>query len=716
MHYIRCIVYKNGLFDNRILNFNDRLTIVFGRNASGKSLLARGLIDALWRKFSSRNLLGEDTWNSLYLEVLFTLADDGYYRIHNTSDNNFQIHYIHNNGEYLIFSETKLEENAADATSNIFTSTQGSRHLQNFLKKIDFETFISSSFIPSSADIATESLIDYTVLKKIILDESTGFYNHYTNIQKFLDQSSNFPGGLVPEILKYDELKRELEKKIMIIDISGSRHEKLDREKSNIQEEIDELNGSLLSLNNQKDILNKIIDNLNKVDALKNEFQYIKDEIQHEQQKIKSITDMKNEIDALFPQFSNIDINDSTSLDKLQDVFNDIRNLNERIDNFYFKKDQKKKRFNKISTAVAAAAVLSALLILIKNGFLFDKNVFLWGGILCIATLFIAGYFLCIKLSAQVKELKQLEEEKKHYKEKIKQLMEKSNFELEDYKLTEIYELLLQYFEDYINYTDRKKDIAKIKSSLKEEEYMLRIQAKLDELKKEEEQIKDEIHTSIDTLNIVGDIENETIRIEELIQNIEVEMAIIKEKIETKEKILHKIDDEFIQTSSNSDQMNALIEEKNSVDRMLKKWKINQNSLQFIAKLLSGAVQRNEKKQLKKLIDSTLDKFNHLTGNQYITKIEESLLMEMITENRIADELSPPLFHALMISMKMSLSEFIHYGDSSVPLLIDEPFQYMDDDRCSRFRDLVSYISNKRQVIIFTHHSDKRNWGNFIEL
>ena len=716
MHYIRCIVYKQGLFDNRILNFNDRLTIVFGRNASGKSLLARGLIDALWRKFSSRNLLGEDIWNSLYLEVLFTLADDGYYRIHNTSDNNFQIHYIHNNGEYLIFSETQLEETSGEKTSNIFTTTQGSSHLQNFLKKIDFETFISSSFIPSSSDIATESLIDYTILKKIILDESTGFYNHYTNIQKSLDQSSNFPGGLAPEILKYEERKRELEKKIMIIDISGSRHEKLDREKSNIQEEIDELNGSLLSLNSQKDILNKIIENLNKVDALKNEFQYIKDEIQHEQQKIKSITDMKNEIDALFPQFSNIDINDSTNLDKLQDVFNDIRNLNERIDNYYFKKDRKKKRFNKISTAVAAAAVSSALLILIKNGFVFDKNVFLWAGILCAAALLIAAYFLYIKLSSQVEELKQLEEEKKRFKEKIKQLMEKSNFELEDYKLTEIYELLLQYFEDYINYTDRKKDIAQIKSSLKEEEYMLRIQVKLDELKKEEEQIKDEIHTSIDTLNIVGDIENETIRIEELIQNIEVEMAIIKEKIETKEKILHKIDDEFIQTSSNSDQMNALIEEKNSVDRMLKKWKINQNSLQLIATLLSGAVQRNEKKQLKKLIDSTLDKFNHLTGNQYITKIEESLLIEMITENRIAEELSPPLLHALMISMKMSLSEFILYGDSSVPLLIDEPFQYMDDDRCSRFRDLVSYVSNKRQVIIFTHHSDKRNWGNFIEL
>src|SRR5208337_1298544 len=110
MHYIRCIVYKNGLFDNRILNFSDRLTIVFGKNASGKSLLARSLIDSLWRKFSSRNLLGEDIWSSLYLDVLFALSDEGYYRVRNTSDNNFRIHYVHNNDEHLIFSKSKTEE------------------------------------------------------------------------------------------------------------------------------------------------------------------------------------------------------------------------------------------------------------------------------------------------------------------------------------------------------------------------------------------------------------------------------------------------------------------------------------------------------------------------------------------------------------------------------------------------------------------------------
>jgi len=713
VHYVRCMVFKQGLFDNRVLDFSDRLTIVFGKNSSGKSLLVRGLVDALWGKFSNKKLLGEDARKNLHMDVLFSLSQNGYYRINTLGEIDYKIFYIHGNDEYVVYSEPPLHA-AEGAGLCGFISTIQSRTLQQFLTKIDYDTFVHSSFIPSSADMTRDAHIDYSVLKRIIMDDHTGFYNHYTNLRKSFQDGGTMDSSTA--ILKYEDQRRELGKKILLIDISGSRHEKLNREKNNIQEEIDELNGSLSSLNSQKEILSKIIQNLTKVEELKNEFENIKEEIQREQQKIKSITDIKNEIDALFPQFINIDINDNTNLDKLQEVFNDIRSLNERIDDYYFIKKRRLKRFLKISTAIIAGALSSAAFIIAKNDFAFQTDLSVWTGILISAAASVAAYSLYILVSSRTRILKQLEEEKKQFKGKIRLLMEESRVEFEDYKLTEIYELLLQYFEDYINYTERKKDIDRIQSSLKEDEYMAKIQRKLDTLKSEEEQIKSEIHSSIGTLNIVGDMEHETTRIEELMQNIDMEMALIREKIETKEQILHKIDEEFIQASSNSDQMNALIEEKNALEKIMKKWKINQNSLQFITRILTRAVERNEEKQLKKLIDAALDKFNHLTGNQYITRIDDGVLMQMITGAPPSEELPQPLVHALMISIKISLSEFITDGSAGVPLLIDEPFQFMDDERSSRFRDLVSYVSNKRQVIIFTHHSDKRNWGNFIEL
>jgi DNA repair exonuclease SbcCD ATPase subunit len=715
VQFVKCIVYKHGLFDNRVLDFSDRLNIVYGKNGSGKSLLVRGMMDAVWGKFSDRKLLSDEAWNSLYLDLLFSLSGEGYYRISNTSDKSYRVQYVNSGGEKTLYSESKLDF-ADGKIQNDFNPDFESKVFREFLNRIDAGTFINSSFIPASTDIAGNSIIDYPVLKKIILNDITGFYNNFINLNRAFQQGAAAPGGLPPEVVRFEDKKRELEKKIQIIDISDSRHEKLRKEKNTVQQEIDELNNSLNSLNSQKEILNKIIENLTKVDELKNEFETIKDEIQREQQKIKSISDMKTELDALFPQFSDIDLADSTNLDRLQEVFNDIRNLNETIDDFYFMRELRSRKFKRIALAVGAAALSGVCIIFVKNGFDVFKDAALWAGILGLSIAVEGAIALYLMIARRSKLLARLEDERKQYKEKIMALMEKSKVELEDYKLTEIYELLLQYFEDYVNYTERKKDLARIKSSLKEEEYMITIQKKLDALKKEEEIIKDEIHTSIDTLNIVDDIENETSKIEDLIQNIDVEAAIIKEKIETKEHILQQIDGEFAQVSGDDGAMSAIMEEKNNLDRMMKKWRVNRNSLQFISRTLASAVERSEEKQLRMLTDGTIDKFNHLTGNQFITKIDAPVLMGLLAENRITEDLTPPVIHAILISLKFTLSDFIINGDCAIPLLIDEPFQFMDDERCNKFRDLVSYISNKRQVIIFTHHSDKRNWGNFIEL
>lgn len=717
MQYVSCKVHRHGLFDNRVINFSDRLNIVYGKNGSGKSLLARCLVDAVWGKFSQGKLLGDDAWNGLFLDVYFSLSGSGLYRICSTRDASYRMMFTRGNEEKTLYSESPLEGNGAPGGNGSIEDDFEGRTFLEFIRRVDGSAFINSSFMQSAVDMKTDSLIDYSVLKKIILDDSTGFYNYYLNLGKAFPAGSPADETLPAEVLRYEDKKREIEKKIQIIDISGSRNEKLRKERATLLREIDELTASFDSLSSQKEILYKIIENLKKVDDLKNEFESIKSEIQDEQLKIKSISDMKTELDTMFPHFSDIDINDSSNLELLQEVFNDIRNLNEQIDNFYFRRETRKKRLKKAAVITAVSGAAAVLIILGKSGFQPMKHLYLWltaGGLAC-AVEAVLGV-LALMLMRRDRGLERLEHEKKQYKERIRVLMEKSKVELEDYKLTEIYELLLQYFEDYVNYTERKKDLARIKSSLKEEEYMIRIQKKLDALKQEEQIIKEEIHTSIDTLNIVDDIENETSKIEDLIRNIDTEAAIIREKIETKERILKQVDAEFVQKSGNSDAINAIIEEKKSVDRVLKKWKANRTSMLFITENLARSVERSEEKRLGKLIDGTLEKFNHLTGNQYITRIDEGIVRQMVSGNRVSEDLPPPVIHALQMSLKFSLSDFIIGGGGPIPLLIDEPFQFMDDERCNRFRDVVCSISSNRQVIIFTHHSDKRDWGTIIEL
>ncbi len=715
MRFINCIAHRRGLFDNRVLDFRDRLNIVYGKNGAGKSLLARGMIDAVWGRLSDRPLLDEDAWGSLYLDVGFALSGTGSYRAFNGGVGGLRIEYARN-GEVKPVYEARHNEGTGDAPAAEFSGDDEGRAFHDFIRAVDCDAFVNTSFIPSAADMPRDSLVDFGAVKKILMDDRTGFFNSYLNLRDTFPADAVRDGGMPGEVVRFQEKMRDLEKKMQIMDISDSRHEKLRREKETIQGEMDDLNNSLNSLKSQKEILFKIIENLNKVEELKNEFDSIKDEIQNEQRKIDSMTEMKTELDAMFPQFSGIDIEDGTNLDRLQDVFNDIRNLNQRIDDYHHARSAKIKKAVRIAWAAGAGGLAGALFILGYNGFQFMKDLYLWTGTIALALAVNGAVGVRLFALRRDRTLLRLDEEKRRFKVRITALMEKSRLELEDYKLTEIYELLLQYFEDYVNYTERKKDLALIKSSLKEEEYMIRIQNKLDALKREEAMIKDEIHTSIDTLNIVDDIENETSRIEDLIRNIDTEMAILKEKVETKDRILDQIDGEIQRASGNGGAVSGIMEEMDGIERILRKWKVNRNSMAFIAGALNEAVRRNEEKRIRKLLDGTLDKFNHLTGNQYITRIDGDTALNMIRDNCAPEEFTPPVMHAFMLSLKFSLSDFITGGNAEAPLLIDEPFQFMDDERCARFRDLVSYESNRRQVIIFTHQSDKRNWGNFIEL
>ncbi len=52
MRYVKCTVTRPALFDNRVLEFEKDITVITGRNGSGKTFIARCLIDGMWKCFS----------------------------------------------------------------------------------------------------------------------------------------------------------------------------------------------------------------------------------------------------------------------------------------------------------------------------------------------------------------------------------------------------------------------------------------------------------------------------------------------------------------------------------------------------------------------------------------------------------------------------------------------------------------------------------------
>jgi len=235
-------------------------------------------------------------------------------------------------------------------------------------------------------------------------------------------------------------------------------------------------------------------------------------------------------------------------------------------------------------------------------------------------------------------------------------------------------------------------------------------------LKNEEENIKKNIDDSVNTLEIIKNIEIDENEIHNLIHNIDREIDVCSNKINEKEKILLQIDSEINSNPDSSESIKQLTSEKNKNDKVLKKLRAKEKAVQFIDEILAEAEKRREQKQLKKLIKNSIEKFNYLTGNQYITKIDEKMIQDVITKNITTVDFNPTVIHAILLSIKLSLTEFIVNVGITLPLIIDDPFYNMDDERMKRLKDLLDEASKTRQVILFTHQKDKKDWGNFLEL
>jgi len=70
----------------------------------------------------------------------------------------------------------------------------------------------------------------------------------------------------------------------------------------------------------------------------------------------------------------------------------------------------------------------------------------------------------------------------------------------------------------------------------------------------------------------------------------------------------------------------------------------------------------------------------------------------------------------MLIAVKLALTEFMIDAGGALPLILDEPFLYMDDRRAARFRELLEATAPMRQVILLTHNNLYKDWGTYIEL
>lgn len=712
MRFIKLLAIKPGLLENLNIEFDPGVNIISGKNGSGKSFIARAMTDSLWRNFSTKNFIQNESWEDFYIETSVAISSKKY-KFTSNSNKSFLIKSIVENGMEEDILQAGAKELSGEKTLRP-ELLNVSPELLEFYSLVDFCTFENSSFIPSTSDMDDQKSLNYEFLKKILLYDVSNYYNLSTNLKKIYNKEDNKYGRLSVEINKQELLLKNIKKKIEIIGIKNSRTQKLVREKNQLNDEKASFIKSLSILTSQKEILISILDNIEKIETLNSHLEKIKKEVVKEREIIKSVANIEKEINSLLPQFSKIDEIAIENLDKIQTIFIEMRNINEKIDTIENENRQREKLINRTSIAVNLAAAASIASILVYSTPVFS-NIKALASILGFCALFTPGLLFYNYKNSKKEKLASLKQERSGLEIKLNSLLISGNINMDNFDLNELYELLLKYFEDYVEYTDRLDELNALKNSLKNKQYLSEIEDKLNKLKAEEDSYKKEISRNIRLLDSIKESDIEKDKIVDLIKNIESQMEMITEQIAFKENVIIKVNEEMESNPEDSREGTDLIEEQIKVEQIVEKLTSNRNAIFFVTDIIEEAVKNRETKQIEKLVDISFDKFHFLTGNHYITRIDTDLIHDMIT-GRAVNETNPAILHALLLSIKFSLTDFFIDEKISLPLIIDDPFQFMDEERTMKLKEQITEISDRRQVIIFTHHKDKKDWGRHIEI
>ena len=255
-----------------------------------------------------------------------------------------------------------------------------------------------------------------------------------------------------------------------------------------------------------------------------------------------------------------------------------------------------------------------------------------------------------------------------------------------------------------------------LQHSLKERDYLQSIEKTLEDLKAEEERIQQTINKDLTSINADDKKKLTTENIDDMLYDIETKIDVLRTDISSKHNIITQIEEELKQSPEHHHDLHELLQEKKDREKTLKNLYMKKNVMDYITEILTSTVEKSQSIQLQKLTDRTLEIFNYLTENQYLSKVDDEKIKEFITTSAMPEGLNPTLNHFIILAVKLALTDFMHASGLSTPLILDDPFLFMDDEKIAKLRELILDISLKRQIIIFTHKKSNEEWGNYINL
>ncbi len=716
MRIKRCVVSRPGLFNNRTLDFNEGLTVVYGRNGSGKSLLARAILELLWGSAHPLSLLKKGSWESLYMEL--NLSTSFEYTFVRNGDRALSI--LGGNGK----SQTEIfrgdpampHDSVRAALIDHLASRMDDPVLRTMYAAMDANSLGTTSFIPSPTDDLEAAPLEWDTVRFMLLQDPSGLYGLYRSTFGGTGRSA---APFLDELLRAESNLKEIEKRTRIIDIQQSRGDKIQKERRQVENEIARIDNRIAALRVEKALAEKLLLMTGKLRTIEERIADITNELRESDELIANIAAHGASIESRFPQFRDFTDQKKQNLKRLQETYREIRDIHVAQDNYF---SARRTRFQKATgiIAITGSGGVALLYFLVNRGLLAlppRMRIYLLGGIAALLAIMTAVLYLPLFIPRKPRELVALQEARAEIEARLREILSENEIELHDYKLESVYGFLLQYFEEYGEYADGLLDLFRLREGLKSPEYLSSLQEERHELAAAAGARREEILAELPRLARYGSREIDETRLGSAREDIEMEILRSEEERRAEMKILAQLEEEARTTANYDEELRLLGEERSSAEERYGGLAARRRAMELIASVFEEVIVRREASQVARLAREARDRFNAITENRHITEIDEDTLARFIKGGGRLDGLNPTTAHLLLLAVKITMSDFIlESGGIPPPLIVDDPFIFMDDRRGENLERLLFEAAAKRQIIVFTQHRSHADRNTRIEL
>lgn len=695
-----------GKFDNKSLELDDGINIVYGENEAGKTTI-HNFIDGMFYGFLKANVrnaiyLDEhrlyEPWDrSRYAGIITIKQGDEKYRI--------EREFTKGKEKTTVF----LESTGEDVTDRIDTG-QKNRILQPGYHFFGFNSSVFRNTISiKQLETKTEEDLSKEIKEKLVnathaLDDEISVKKAIKSLENDLKEI----GSTRAPTSRYARTKKKIEKlKEEIATIKAEQHEY-----ESLLGEVEKLEKDHLSsqedLRKRKEVLTNI--KLMELQEIYNKGTEVKDEIEELEESIENLKEYKDLSEDDFKEIreknNHINIIENNlqhkeaSKEKLENKINDLKDKIEDTGSPYYGENSVKYNRN-LKNSIIVMGVLIAILILVS--LIIDLSTMaLLGGVLLLLVLGGISFYINSKnINEEIKYKKfkrnEFIEEVKNHENELQEIYEEIDALNENKKVTiSSIKILLEKnqvidLDDFEKKLDFKEKFIKNCSQIEDKKILYKrvmgdhslesLNEKLEnfqpmdglDISMKESTIREKQHLENKSLNLQLEITRNKANLETIEKSLK-HMAELEEELAKREKSISKMDDK----------VKAIELAKSTIEGLSKN--IHQDFAPHINEKVSHIISR-----------ITKGKYDSVRVND---KLDLCIINPDSRELLKYDSLSGGTIDQLYFALRFGIISSI--SQEKLPLILDDCFTQYDDYRLRNVLELLRDLSKDRQLILFT--------------